>query len=86
MSGARLAGALMTVFVFSACGGNDTNEVVCRNDLKYQNRVVGKRIVAPEGLDQLDEYKEMPIPQADPSAPQPAAGTCDDMPPVITIE
>ena len=83
MKGIRLLVVLATSLVLAACGGNDTKEVDCEKGLKYQNRVVGKRIVAPEGLDQLDEYKEMPIPKADPNAPQPAPGKCDDMPPVI---
>ena len=69
----------------AACGGNDTREVDCEKNLKYQNRVVGKRVVVPEGLDQLDPLKEMPIPAADPSAPQPTPGKCDDMPPLIGI-
>ena len=86
MSRVRLVAVMVTGILLSACGGNDTKEVVCENDLRYQNRVVGKHIVVPEGLDQLDEYKEMPTPQADPSAPQPKPGTCDDMPPVITLE
>jgi hypothetical protein len=86
MSGLRFVAVLITGFMLSACGGNDTKEVVCKNDLKYQNRVLGKRVIVPEGLDQLDEYKEMPTPKADPSAPQPVPGTCDDMPPVITLE
>ena len=85
MRGMRLVIVLMTGFVLTACGGNDTKEVDCEKGLKYQNRVVGKRIVAPEGLDQLDPYKEMPIPQADPSAPQPVPGTCDDLPPMIRV-
>ena len=67
----------------SACGGNDTREIDCEDNLRYQNRTVGKRVVAPEGMDQLDEYEEMPIPKADPEAPQMAPGKCDDMPPVI---
>ena len=68
-----------------ACGGNDTKEVDCEKNLKYQNRAIGKRVVAPEGLDQLDPLKEMPIPPADPNAPQPVPGKCDDMPPIISI-
>ena len=67
----------------SACGGNDTREINCEDNLRYQNRVVGKRVVAPEGLDQLDEYEELQIPKADPEAPKMAPGTCNDMPPVI---
>ena len=52
----------------SACGGNDTSGGRLRRGLQYQNRDVGKRVVAPEGLDQLDEFAEMPIPKADPEA------------------
>ena len=69
----------------TACGGRDTKEVDCEKNLKYQNRVAGKRVVAPEGLDQLDPLKEMPIPSADPGAPQPVPGKCDDMPPIIPV-
>jgi hypothetical protein len=85
MKGKRLVAILAAGFVLAACGGNDTKEVDCEKGLKYQNRMVGKRIVAPEGLDQLEPLKEMPIPQADPDAPQPVPGTCDDMPPVISV-
>ena len=53
----------------SACGGKDSTVVInCDEDLQYQNREVGKRVVAPEGMDQLDEFAEMPIPKADPEA------------------
>ncbi len=83
MKMSRLCAALVLSASLAACGGNDTKEVDCKTDLKFQNRTVGKRVVAPEGLDQLDEFREMPIPKADPNAPQPAPGTCADMPPVI---
>ena len=43
----------------------------------------GKRIVAPEGLDSLNELAEMPIPRADPNAPQMPPGVCNDRPPMI---
>ena len=79
----RLWAVLSLSTALAACGGNDTKEVNCEVDFKYQNRVVGKRIAAPEGLDQLDEYKEMPIPEAAPEAPKPTPGKCEDMPPVI---
>jgi hypothetical protein len=69
----------------AACGGNDTKEVDCEASLQYQNRVEGKRVIAPEGLDALNEMVEMPIPRADPSAPRMPAGVCNDFPPVIQV-
>ena len=69
----------------TACGGNDTKEVDCGVSIQYQNRAVGKRVVAPEGLDDLNEMAEMPIPTADPNAPQMPPGVCNDIPPVIQV-
>ena len=67
----------------SACGGKDSLVADCDDGLKYQNREQGSRVVAPEGLDQLNEFAEMPIPKADPDAAQPPAGECADLPPVV---
>jgi hypothetical protein len=69
----------------TACGGNDTKEVDCEASFKYQNRVEGRRVVAPEGLDSLNEMAEMPIPRADPNAPKMPPGVCNDMPPMIRV-
>ena len=80
-----LAIALLCGLSLAGCGGNDTREVDCEASLEYQNRVEGKRIVVPQGLDALDEMAEMPIPRADPNAPQRPAGVCNDMPPVISM-
>jgi len=78
-----LPGVLLAMCSLVACGGNETREVDCEANLKYQNRVEGKRVVAPEGLDQLDELAELPIPRADPNAPKAPEGVCNDEPPVI---
>lgn len=78
-----LPGVLVALASLVACGGNETREVNCEANLKYQNRVEGKRIVAPEGLDQLNDLAEMPIPRADPNAPKMPDGVCNDEPPVI---
>jgi hypothetical protein len=69
----------------AACGGNDTKEVDCEASIEYQNRVEGQRVVAPEGLDQLNDLAEMPIPRADPNAPQMPPGVCNDRPPMIQV-
>ena len=81
----RQLSALLVCLSVAACGGNDTKEVDCEVSLEYQNRVVGKRIVVPEGLDPLNELAEMPIPKADPDAPRMPAGVCNDMPPMIQV-
>ena len=75
----------MLVMSVAACGGNDTKEVDCEASLEYQNRVESKRVVAPEGLDDLNEMAEMPIPRADPNAPQMPPGVCNDNPPMIRV-
>ena len=77
--------ALVMSLLLSACGGNDVKPIDCEKDLKYQNRVESKRVVVPEGLDPLDELAEMPIPRADPNAPQMPGGVCNDMPPMIQV-
>jgi len=86
MTKCRLLLALTIAVAMSACGGRETKEVDCSANLKYQNRVEGKPVVAPEGLDQLNVLAEMPIPRADPSAPKMADGVCHDEPPIIGAE
>ena len=81
----RLA-VLVTAVIVSACGNNQPREIDCDANLKYQNRVEGKRVVVPDGLDQLNELAEMPIPRADPNAPKMPEGVCNDSPPIIGTE
>jgi hypothetical protein len=69
----------------AACGGNDFKEEDCIAGLKYQNRAVAKRVVVPDGLDPLDDLREMPIPKADPEAASPPPGQCVDAPPSIRL-
>lgn len=83
MSKWRQLAVLMVATMVAACGNNEPREIDCDANLKYLNRVEGKRVVAPEGLDQLNEYAEMPIPRADPNAPKMPEGVCNDEPPVI---
>lgn len=83
MKATRLSIVLALGIAIASCGGNDTKQVDCDDGLKYQNLTVGQRVVAPEGLDQLDEFREMPIPEAAPEAPEPPPGKCEDMPPLI---
>lgn len=83
MKKSQLAAVLMLGALMSSCGGKDSVVVDCDEGLQYQNREPGQRVVVPEGLDQLDEFAEMPIPKADPAAAEPPPGKCTDMPPAI---
>jgi uncharacterized lipoprotein len=56
------------------------SDLYCEEPEAYQAAVSGKRIVAPEGLDDLSEYKEIKIPDV---AVKSRAGEkgCVDRPP-----
>ncbi len=82
MTKSQLLAVLLLGASLSACGGNKT--VDCDEGMRFQNREVGKRVVVPDGLDQLNEYAEMPIPKADPDAAPPLPGKCADMPPTLS--
>ena len=83
MKNTGLVAIVLLAGTLAGCGGNDTREVDCEANLKYQNRVEGKRVEVPEGLDALNELEEMPVPRADPNAPQAPPGKCIDEPPPI---
>lgn len=83
MTRSQLVAVILVGASLTACGGNKTKVVECDDGLRFQNRAEGKRIVSPEGLDQLDEFGEMPIPKADPNAPKVPPGTCVDEPPAL---
>ena len=72
---ATLAGGL------TACGGPTISET-CDEVQAYQLVVPGKRIDVPDGLDPLEEFKEMPIPKAE-TPPRQAGARCLEYPPSI---
>jgi hypothetical protein len=78
----RLILALLALAGLAACGGRSVT-VDCDGAQYYQRYVDGNRVVAPQGLDPLDEFAEMPIPKADPEAAPPPPGRCLDMPPTV---
>jgi hypothetical protein len=45
---------------------------------------LGKRIEAPEGLDQLQSDREMTIPDVSPRDPRPADAPCLELPPSVS--
>lgn len=75
-----LAGMLLGL---SACGG--PIELACDDVRAYQLAAEGKRVEAPDGLNDLEPLKEMPLPEASPQPPRPAGSPCLDLPPNIVI-
>jgi uncharacterized lipoprotein len=70
----------MALLVLAACGGAS----VCEKPRLYQQSESGKRIEAPEGLDQLQSDREMTIPDVSPRDPRPADAPCLELPPSIS--
>ena len=73
---------LLILISLAACGRNKVRDEDCSEPQKYQSVVAGKRIVVPEGLDPLDEFKEMPIPKSE-AEPRADNTKCLESPPVI---
>ena len=81
MTMGRLIIAALILGSLSACGGGKTT-VPCDDATNYQSAVAGKRVEVPDGLDSLDEFKEMPIPKAE-SEPRAENSRCLEAPPSI---
>ena len=64
------------------CGGAD---ITCDDIRAYQLAVEGKRIEAPDGLDDLDPAKEATLPEASPRQEREPGSPCIDRPPEVTI-
>ena len=78
----KLARLTMIVLVLglSACGGSKT--MTC-DEGPYQIAVRGSRVEAPDGLDNLEPLREIPLPEASPRAPRPEGSPCLDRPPMV---
>lgn len=75
---------LLTILLLAAaagCGG--TLDITCDEQEFYELAQEGKRIEVPEGLDSLDEFKEIPLPKASPREERPEGSPCLDRPPTI---
>ena len=46
MTKGQLFAVLFLSASLSACGGNDTREIDCEDNMRFQDRTVGKRVVA----------------------------------------
>jgi len=64
------------------CGSGPT----CDEPQFYESATGGKRIEAPEDLDDLQGLKEMAIPEASPRPPREPGSGCLDRPPTLRIE
>ncbi len=81
MTMGRLMIAALILGSLSACGGGKT-VAPCDDATNYQSAVAGQRVEVPDGLDSLDEFKEMPIPKAE-SEPRAENAGCLESPPSI---
>lgn len=81
MTASRMIVALAVLGSLSACGGGDVINASCDEPQRYQAVVPGKKVEAPEGLDPLNEFAEMPIPKAEDAPARPAGSRCIELPP-----
>lgn len=77
----RLTIILITALAagMSGCAQNLT----CDDPQPYQAAIETDKIAAPDGLDELQEGREMRIPRASPQDPRPPGSPCLDLPPPI---
>jgi hypothetical protein len=73
---------MISAAVVGACSMAET----CDEPMFYESAQAGKRIEAPEGLDDLADYKEVRIPEASPRAPRTPGSGCIDRPPTLRLE
>ena len=79
MSRAGVLLLLAAVLIITGC----SSAPVCDEYAFYESAEGGKRIKAPDDLDDLDEFKEMVIPEASPRPPRDLGAGCLDKPPTL---
>ncbi len=82
MSGAGTVILLTAALMATGCISAPT----CDELAFYESATGGKRIEAPDDLDDLDEYMEMVIPEASPRPPRDLAAGCLDRPPTLSTK
>ena len=75
------AAGLCVLLSLGGCGKDNLRDY-CDEAQPYQSLQHGKRIVVPEGLDPLDDFREIPIPRAE-TAPRPEGAGCIESPPAV---
>jgi hypothetical protein len=76
-----VAGWLVVALSLNACSNVET----CEEPAFYESAQAGKRIEAPDDLDNLATYKELTIPEASPRPPRDRAAGCLDKPPTLDL-
>ena len=79
------ASARTLIIAVAACLGACSNVETCEEPAFYENAVPGKRVEAPDGLDNLAAYKEVTVPEASPRPPRDRSEGCLDRPPTLRI-
>jgi hypothetical protein len=72
---------LLLCSALSGCGGLTISET-CNEPQAYQAVLPSERITIPDGLDPLDEFRELNIPEAT-AAPRPPGSKCIETPPSV---
>ena len=81
----RTGAALLTIAALltglAACGSS--TDLSCDEQQSYELAQEAPPVRAPDDLDQLDEFKQLPLPQASPRPPRAEGSPCLDLPPSI---
>ena len=84
----RTGAALLTITALAtglaACGGS--TDLSCDDEEEYQLAREAEPVRAPDDLDQLDEFKQLPLPAASPRPPREKGAPCLDLPPSILTD
>ncbi len=75
----------VVVALLAALGGCGGIEFTCDDVQTYQLAEEFKRIEAPDGLDNLDPSREVPLPEASPREEREPGSPCIDRPPEVNI-
>ena len=84
MNPARVGIIILSLFLLSGLAACSKNRFMtkCDEPEPYQSVVANKHVVVPEGLDPLNDLKEMPIPKAE-TPPRPDGAGCLASPPAV---
>jgi hypothetical protein len=81
MRGSLSVLVLGVLSLLAACGGEA--KLTCDEPRRYQEAMNNERLKTPEGLDDLQTYLEMPVPEANPRPERPKGSPCLELPPQI---
>ena len=79
----RSLALLVLIASLPACGGDSAIDQTCDEPQRYQQVVASKRVESPDGLDPLDEFAEMPIPEPQDVPVRPPGSRCIELPPSV---